>query len=48
MMHINGADWSQILVLDAKHSAVSCREEVEIDNNVRGNLNRDQELVIIN
>lgn len=47
MKNINDADWPQILVLDANYAAVSRRKEVEIDNNVRGNLNRDQELLII-
>ena len=49
MMDVNGADWPQVLLLNARHSTVSRRREVEINNNdLRGNLNRDQELVIIN
>ena len=34
MMHVNGADWPQILLLNAKDSTVSRRRDVEIDNNL--------------
>ena len=50
MMDINGADWSQILVLNAKHSPVFrprySKWRLTITY-LQENLHRDQELVII-